>query len=181
MDFHNKSNLSDYEPRLVGLANEINHDRSRQLVYRIMEKLNRLGKPLLWAKVLVLGIGEQLEMFGALDSPSVTLIEELMLRGAVVTYSDPNVRQIALQDGRELQHNHLSRLLLKDTDLVVITIPYSMFNYQLLTEFEDKLLDVSGVNDTKPEVIKLLRENETALVYQPLSVSSTSNAKRNAS
>ncbi|NWJ48784.1 MAG: nucleotide sugar dehydrogenase [Chloroflexi bacterium] len=181
MEFHNKNNLSNYEPRLVGLANEINRDRSRQLVYRIMEKLNQLGKPLIWAKVLVLGIGEQLEKFGMWDSPSVTLIEELMLKGAVVTYSDPNVRQITLQDGRELQHNHLSRLLLKDTDLVVITIPYSMFNYQLLTEFEDKVLDVSGVNDTKPEVIKLLREKETTLVYQPLSVSSTANAKRNAS
>jgi len=168
------------EQRLVALAHEINQERPRQLVYRIMEKLSWLGKPLLWANILVLGVANQPIMSEAADSPTVALIEQLMLRGALVTYSDPAIRQITLQDERVLQHNPLSKLLLSEADLVVIAAPNVTCNATLLAEFEDKILDVNGSYEALPEVIKLhKRENESTLKYQP--TNPVGSKKRNVS
>ena len=77
--------------RFIELAGEINASMPRYVVDRTVEAVNQLGKSIVGAKVLVLGLSYKPDIDDDRESPSFELIELLQERGAVVAYCDPHV------------------------------------------------------------------------------------------
>jgi UDP-N-acetyl-D-glucosamine dehydrogenase len=77
--------------RFIELAGEINTSMPRYVVDRTVEAINRGGRSIYGAKVLVLGLSYKPDIDDDRESPSFELIELLQERGAEVAYCDPYV------------------------------------------------------------------------------------------
>lgn len=136
-----KARLAGYEPRLVALADQINHEMPRYVVRKVMDALNEQGKALKGARVLVVGVAYKPDVPDLRESPALTVLEELSGRGATIAFSDPLVPRLRLGDGRILETLPLNAELLAETDLVVITTAHSTLDYRLLEGVAWKVLD----------------------------------------
>jgi UDP-N-acetyl-D-glucosamine dehydrogenase len=77
--------------RFIELAGEINTSMPRYVVDRTVDAINQVGKSIVGAKVLVLGLSYKADIDDDRESPSFELIELLQERGASVSYCDPYV------------------------------------------------------------------------------------------
>ena len=77
--------------RFIELAGEINTAMPRYVIDRTMEAINRQGKSIVGARVLVLGLSYKPDIDDDRESPSFELIELLQDRGADVAYCDPYI------------------------------------------------------------------------------------------
>jgi UDP-N-acetyl-D-glucosamine dehydrogenase len=76
--------------RFVELAGEINTRMPRYVVDKVSEALNRDGKALQGARVLVLGLAYKANVDDDRESPSYEILELLAERGASIDYCDPH-------------------------------------------------------------------------------------------
>jgi len=77
--------------RFIELAGEINTSMPRYVVDRTVEAINRAGRSIVGATILILGLSYKPDIDDDRESPSFELIELLQERGAVVSYCDPYV------------------------------------------------------------------------------------------
>jgi UDP-N-acetyl-D-glucosamine dehydrogenase len=75
--------------RFIELAGEINTSMPAYVVSKTADAINRQGKSIVGAKVLVLGLAYKPDIGDARESPSFELIQLLRERGADVAYCDP--------------------------------------------------------------------------------------------
>ncbi|HET8773724.1 MAG TPA: nucleotide sugar dehydrogenase [Thermoanaerobaculia bacterium] len=75
--------------RFIELAGEINTAMPSLVVSKTADAINRQGKSIVGAKVLVLGLAYKPDIGDARESPSFELIHLLRERGADVAYCDP--------------------------------------------------------------------------------------------
>ncbi len=82
--------------RFIELAGEINTSMPDFVVQRVMDALNKVGKPLKGARVLMLGLAYKANVDDYRESPSFRLIEKLEEKGARVSYNDPFIPEIGV-------------------------------------------------------------------------------------
>jgi UDP-N-acetyl-D-glucosamine dehydrogenase len=84
-----KAKEFDFQTRFIELAGEVNGNMPYFSVEAVAEALNRHKKPINGAKILVLGLSYKKDIDDLRESPSLTIIELLQKRGAIVRYNDP--------------------------------------------------------------------------------------------
>jgi UDP-N-acetyl-D-glucosamine dehydrogenase len=77
--------------RFIELAGEVNTAMPSYVVDRTARALNRHGKSLRGARVLVLGLSYKADIDDDRESPSFEIIERLREEGAIVAYCDPYI------------------------------------------------------------------------------------------
>jgi UDP-N-acetyl-D-glucosamine dehydrogenase len=87
----------DYTPRFIELAGEVNRSMPAFVVSRVVEALERHGRTLRGASVLVLGVTYKRDVADVRKSPSLDVIALLLERGALVTYHDPYVPAVSVR------------------------------------------------------------------------------------
>src|SRR5215216_4394369 len=103
-----------YNARFIELASEINTNMPRYVVSRVMEALNERSKALKGSKILVLGAAYKPDIDDVRESPALDIISLLEKRGAQISYHDPHVAQIRLEDEAVMQSSAYSDALLED-------------------------------------------------------------------
>ena len=115
--------------RFIELAGEINTSMPRYVVDRTVEAVNRHGKSIVGATVLVMGLSYKPDIDDDRESPSFELIELLQERGAKVAYCDPFVP--VARRGRKhdlgLESIPCTAEALGKYDAVVVSTPHSQF------------------------------------------------------
>ena len=115
--------------RFIELAGEINTSMPRYVVDRTVEAINKHGKSIVGASVLVMGLSYKPDIDDDRESPSFELIELLQERGAAVSYCDPFVP--AARRGRKhdlgLQSIACTAEAIGQYDAVVVSTPHSQF------------------------------------------------------
>ncbi|MEA2235617.1 MAG: UDP-N-acetyl-D-glucosamine dehydrogenase [Thermoanaerobaculia bacterium] len=115
--------------RFIELAGEVNASMPRYVVDRTVEAVNKHGKSIVGATVLVMGLSYKPDIDDDRESPSFELIEMLQARGAVVAYCDPYVPQA--RRGRKhdvgLRSIPCTAEAIGQYDAVVVSTPHTQF------------------------------------------------------
>ncbi len=136
-----KARLHGFEPRFIDLAGRINASMPRHVVERLAELLNRERKPVNGSHVHVLGVAYKRDVSDTRESPALVIIEDLLKRGAVLTYTDPHVPSVTLPDGTRLDSTPLEETNLPQCDCVLIVTDHAAFPWERIVAEAPLILD----------------------------------------
>ena len=136
-----KAKEFDFRTRFIELAGEINANMPYFVVENVMEAMSQRGRALKGARVLVLGLAYKRDIDDLRESPSLTIIELLQQRGALVEYNDPFFATVG--QGRKYALNMSSTPLEKiaEFDCVVIVTDHSQYDYSKIVENAKLVVD----------------------------------------
>ena len=130
-----------YKTRMIELAGEINTEMPAFWVGKLQDALNEVGKPLKGSKVLVLGVAYKKDIDDLRESPSLTIIELLREKGAIVSYNDPYFPTVG--KGRHYALNMTNTPLenLDQYDAVMIVTDHSSYDYRAIVDQAQLIID----------------------------------------
>lgn len=142
--------------RFIELAGEINAAMPDYVVDKVVRTLNEKGKSLNGARVLALGIAYKRDVDDMRESPSVFVMEKLRDWGAHVHYSDPNVPVFPKmrEHSFDLKSVELTKETLSSFDAVVLLTDHSGFDYEMIGEHAQILIDTRGKFRDTTNVVK---------------------------
>ncbi len=151
-----KAKQFDFRTRFIELAGEVNTAMPYFVLDQISTGLNNHRKALKGSKVLVLGVAYKRDIDDLRESPSLTIIELLREKGALVDYNDPYFPTVGR--GRHYDLNMTSTPLdkLGQFDAVVIVTDHSNYDYKAIVEQSQLVVDTR--NATKgidsPKIVR---------------------------
>jgi UDP-N-acetyl-D-glucosamine dehydrogenase len=135
-----KARQNGFECRFIELAGHVNGSMPSYVVERVAEALNTVRKPLNGSCVHLFGVAYKKDVGDMRESPALDVLELLLKRGAVVTYSDPWVP--ALQHGSHAFTAISEEAALKSKpDCVVICTDHSSFDYDRMVREAALIVD----------------------------------------
>jgi UDP-N-acetyl-D-glucosamine dehydrogenase len=136
-----KARQFDFRTRFIELAGEVNMQMPYYIIEKTVEALNQRGKPLKNSKVLVLGMAYKKDIDDLRESPSLTIIETLRRRGALVSYNDPYFPTVGR--GRHYDLNMTCAPLddLSGYDCVLIITDHSAYDYDRIARESQLVMD----------------------------------------
>jgi UDP-N-acetyl-D-glucosamine dehydrogenase len=125
------------------------------VVDRIQGALNDVQKPVRGSHVHIVGVAYKRDINDVRESPALDIIHLLRRLGAFVTYSDPYVPKIALDDG-ELQGQDLFPAT-EQADCVVIVTDHTNVDYHAIVERGKVIFDTRNAlkEIRSPKISKL--------------------------
>lgn len=121
-----KSKQAGVEARFIELAGQINGQMPHFVVSKIQEALNGHSKPVKGSRVHICGVSYKRDIDDVRESPALDIMLLLRRLGAVLSYSDPHVPQLKLDD---LALSSRDQNAIADADCVVIVTDHSAFDY----------------------------------------------------
>jgi UDP-N-acetyl-D-glucosamine dehydrogenase len=135
-----KVRLTGYEAQFIALADQINRAMPEHVVGLVTDALNDRGRAVRGASILVLGVTYKADVNDIRESPALEIVEMLARRGALVSYADPFIPQLAL-DGLKLSAVEPSTDALAGADCVLILTSHSAFDYADIAEKASLVVD----------------------------------------
>jgi len=129
-----KAKAWDFQTRFIELAGEVNSSMPYHVVSQVSRALNRHGKALNGAKVLVLGVAYKKDIDDLRESPALTIIELLQRDGAQVSYNDPYFPFIGKGRKYQLQMKCAPLDDIDKYDCVLIATDHSDYDYSWIAE-----------------------------------------------
>jgi UDP-N-acetyl-D-glucosamine dehydrogenase len=129
-----------HEVRFVELAQTVNSEMPRHVVERVSLMLNDMGKPLRDAKVMGVGIAYKGGTEDTRESAGLKVLNMLAKRGASLSYHDPLVPEVEM-GGLSVTSSQLTAASLHEQDLVLILVPQTGVDWELIAEEASMTLD----------------------------------------
>src|ERR1035438_7080097 len=108
------------------------------VVTKVQNALNDVGKPVKGSKIHIYGVSYKRDIEDVRESPALDIIHLLQKRGAMISFSDPHVAEISLEDETMLAENAAA---LKNADCVVIVTDHTAFDYTALVDQASLIVD----------------------------------------
>jgi UDP-N-acetyl-D-glucosamine dehydrogenase len=124
-----KTKQSGIEARFIELAGYINGQMPHFVVTKVQNALNDVGKALKGSKVHIYGVAYKRDIEDVRESPALDIIHLLQKRGAIISFSDPHVPEIRLENGALLAPDPSA---MKTADCAVIVTDHAAFDYKAL-------------------------------------------------
>jgi UDP-N-acetyl-D-glucosamine dehydrogenase len=145
-----KSKQAGIEARFIELAGYINGQMPHFVVDKIQSALNDHGKPVKGSHIHILGVAYKKDIADLRESPALDIMLLLKRRGARLTFSDPHVASLELEDER-LTASDVN--LVETADCTVIVTNHSVFNYGKIAEQAKLIVDtrnaLKGIDSEK--------------------------------
>jgi UDP-N-acetyl-D-glucosamine dehydrogenase len=125
-----KSRQAGIEARFIELAGYVNGQMPRFVVDKVQSVLNERSKPLNGSHIHLMGVAYKRDVEDVRESPALDIILLLESRGARVTYSDPHVPWLRLND-RIIGRSDANAMALQ-ADCVLIVTDHSNTDYSSL-------------------------------------------------
>jgi len=151
-----KAKQFDFRTRFIELAGEVNIRMPYFVIEQLGDALNRHRKAINGSKILVLGLAYKRDIDDLRESPSLTILELLREKGAIVSYNDPFFPTVG--HGRHYALNMTNTPLdeLSQYDAVVIVTDHSQYDYAAIVEQAQLVVDTR--NATKgihsPKIVR---------------------------
>jgi UDP-N-acetyl-D-glucosamine dehydrogenase len=140
-----KARLHGFEARFIGLAEEVNSHMPRHVVQLIQDGLNDQGKPIKGSRILMLGVAYKRDINDVRESPALAIIEQLLHRGAQVSYHDPFIAETRIDGRGSLTSVPLDDQALAAADCAVIVTDHSGFDYSRIVRLSNLVVDTRNV------------------------------------
>ena len=137
----------NYKARFIELASEINTSMPFYVIDKITEALNHQERSVRGSRVVVLGVAYKRDVDDVRESPALDIISLLRNRGAVVSFHDPHVTEIHLENDLELKSESYCPRLLQDADCVVVVTDHSTFDWREIASNSKAIVDTRHVFD----------------------------------
>jgi UDP-N-acetyl-D-glucosamine dehydrogenase len=128
-----KARQTGFECRFIELAGHVNGAMPEYVVQRVADALNTVRKAINGSHIHLFGVAYKPDVNDLRESPALDVIELLMQRGAIVSYTDPFIGRLE-HSGSSLTHVPFGDAVQKAHDCVVITTNHSQFDYARLAE-----------------------------------------------
>jgi UDP-N-acetyl-D-glucosamine dehydrogenase len=151
-----KAREFDFRTRFIELAGEINMAMPYFVLDHLAAGLNEHCKSIKGSKILVLGLAYKRDIDDLRESPSLTILELLRDKGAIVAYNDPYFPTVGR--GRHYELNITSTPLdnLARFDAVVIVTDHTSYDFKAIVEQSQLVVDTR--NATKgidsPKIVR---------------------------
>jgi UDP-N-acetyl-D-glucosamine dehydrogenase len=133
--------------RFIELAGELNSETKEFVLNKISHALNSHSKSIKGSNILILGISYKPNVDDARESPSLDIFSSLLDKGANVEFSDPFFQ--SFPKTRKYQYNkhslELSEENIKAFDIVVLLTNHSQYDYELIKDNAQIIVDARGV------------------------------------
>jgi nucleotide sugar dehydrogenase len=146
-----------YPFRFVELAQEINDRMPRYVVERVQQLLNREGRALKGAKILILGVTYKADIADQRESPARPVARRLLRLGAELTYHDPFVRSWEVDGTPVAPADDDLAAALRTADLAIVLAEHSAYDTETLSTHARLVFDTRGLTrNLTGETIELL-------------------------
>jgi len=115
-----------YSPKLIEAAHEVNVQMPLFVVQKITDALNDLALPVKNSRILLLGMAYKANVHDTRESPSLEIMRQLIARGAEVSYCDPWVPEVELDDRVHVSVASSAECV-EEADCVVMLTPHREF------------------------------------------------------
>jgi UDP-N-acetyl-D-glucosamine dehydrogenase len=136
-----KAKQYDFHTRFIELAGEINGQMPYYVVDATAAALNEHRKPLKGSRVLVLGMAYKRDIDDLRESPSLTIIELLQRRGALVDYNDPFFPAVGRGRHYDLHMKSTPLDKIGEYDCVMIVTDHSSYDYTAIVREAQLVVD----------------------------------------
>ncbi|HWA94536.1 MAG TPA: nucleotide sugar dehydrogenase [Terracidiphilus sp.] len=136
-----KAKQYDFRTKFIELAGEVNINMPYFVIDKLADALNEHSKSIKGSKVLVLGLAYKRDIDDLRESPSLTIIELLREKGALVSYNDPYFPSVG--HGRHYALNMTNTPLekLDEFDAVMIVTDHTNYDYKAIVEQSKLVVD----------------------------------------
>jgi len=136
-----KARQFDFRTRFIELAGEVNVAMPYFVIDQIAAGLNEHAKSIKGSKVLVLGLAYKRDIDDLRESPSLTIIELLREKGAIVAYNDPFFAKVGRGRHYDLNMSNTPLDNIGDFDAVVIVTDHTAYDYKAIVEQSKLVID----------------------------------------
>jgi UDP-N-acetyl-D-glucosamine dehydrogenase len=136
-----KAKEFDFRTRFIELAGAINTDMPYFVIAQLADALNDRSKAMKGSKILVLGLAYKRDIDDLRESPSLTIIELLKEKGAIVAYNDPFFPTCGCGRHYDLNMTGTSLDDLGQYDAVLIVTDHSSYDYPAIVEQSQLVVD----------------------------------------
>ena len=137
--------------RFIELAGEVNSSMPEYVITRLAEFLNEQCKPIKGSKILLLGVAYKKDVDDPRESPSFILMEELLSRGADLSYNDPHIPTLPPMRHHDLpamESVELTAEVLSSQDCVLIATDHSAYDYEFIARHSSMILDTRNATSS---------------------------------
>jgi UDP-N-acetyl-D-glucosamine dehydrogenase len=151
-----KAREYNFQTHFIALAGETNRKMPEFTVEKAIRVLNRQGKSVRGAKVLLLGMAYKANLDDYRESPALEVYRLLKNVGAEVSFHDTWTPEVD-EHGVRASSVDLTDELLRSVDLVIITTNHANVDYQRVVDLAQAVLDTRyATRGIKSEKVVLL-------------------------
>ena len=139
-----------FHTSMIETSMMINDRMPEYCVQRIANILNEFSKSLKGSTVLVLGVAYKADIDDCRESPAIRVINVLRKKGANIRFYDPYVKEYHDKGVTYTGETELSRSLLSDSDITVITTAHTCIDYNIVQQYARFVFDTrNAMKDVK--------------------------------
>jgi UDP-N-acetyl-D-glucosamine dehydrogenase len=140
-----------YSARLIDAAHEVNASMPQYVVQKVSDALNESGRPIKGSRILLLGMAYKPDVHDTRESPSLEVLRQLLMRGGQVSFCDPWVSELELDD-RTHHSVAWEPGTVEEADCVVLLTPHRQFLDEPLWDRARLVVDTRNVAPPGPHV-----------------------------
>ena len=150
-----KSKQAGIEARFIELAGYINGQMPHFVVEKVQNALNDCGKAVKGSTIHILGVAYKRDIDDVRESPALDIIHLLQRRGAKVTFSDPYVPTIRMD--QEILTSTDALQAVEQADATVIVTDHANIDYRLMVDRAALIIDTRNAlrGVVAPNIIRL--------------------------
>lgn len=153
-----KSKEYDLHTRFIELAGEVNENMPYYVAAKLQRLLNRRGRCLNGARILVLGVTYKADVADPRETPALKVMELLQQEGAKLDYADPYTSSVDVE-GCSYAAIAVTPERLVQSDCALILTAHSAFDYEQIVRHAPLVFDTRNgtrhVQGTKENVVLL--------------------------
>jgi UDP-N-acetyl-D-glucosamine dehydrogenase len=135
-----KLKAMNYTARFIELASEVNASMPEYVIAKVTDALNDEGKAVRGSRIAVLGVAYKRDIDDVRESPALDIIHLLEEKGAHVTYHDPYIPSVRLDDSIQ-ESIDLTADWIGAADIVVWVTDHTCFDRQWLVDHARLIMD----------------------------------------
>ena len=127
-----------FESRFINLADQVNSNMPQFVVNKVANALNSHKKCISGSRIHIFGVAYKKDVSDFRESPAFDILSKLKSKGAVLSYTDPYIKDVEF-DGVSFKSRKPSNSFLDKIDCSVIVTDHSVFDYDTIVK-ESKLI-----------------------------------------